>query len=73
MPLRLAHKADPSPGWDLRGAKSLSGAGDTIFYSDDQVSWGRLGEFNAPGPYLRPNVCRNREGSLLSLLILNLI
>lgn len=46
MPLRLAHKADPSPGWDLRAAKPLSGAGDTVFCNDGQVSSGRRGEFN---------------------------
>lgn len=46
MPARLTHKADPSPGWDLPGTKSLSGAGDPNCCGDDQAIWGRLGAFN---------------------------
>lgn len=44
--MRLAHKAHPSPGWDLPGSKSVSGAGDPSCSGDDQVTWEQLGEFN---------------------------
>lgn len=58
MPARLTHKADPSPGWDLPGAKSLSGAGDPNCCGDDQVIWG------PPGLHLGPNKCLQGQEEL---------